>query len=329
MTTFAGPMAYLAILAAVCIGVTYKPIGASRRVRAPRLRVRATVGFALFLILLPLVLPALPAGPLAFLFPGRATAAETLNSPQYIQPAVMPNGQVGLIFRNDAGGGVTETRFKSYFVESGLNQSVQLSTAAPSYPQLASFQGRLIAAYVDTRGTSQLLFRVSTDNGVSWGTEYAPFGAETFDTGNSAPLLITSRDGTKLYLFNCCVSSIPQYRFTTDPTLATWSTPAAAGDGTMRAVSGNNCGNAGAECYRAHTFEFTETATAGSWVYITKSDAAQQLGIPQEEVGFTEAVRPRTGEQVPVCIRCQEKYDQSQFPLGTDYEPGGRWGGLQ
>lgn len=269
-------LGYLALVGATCIAVTWKPIGATRRARGASRRARVTVGLALALILLPLVTPALPAGPLAWLFPTAATAAETVLTPQYVAPAVLPTGQVGIVFRNDAGGGVTETRFKRYFVEYGMDPSVQLSTASPSYPQLAVFQGKTIAAYVDTRGGPnqfQLLFKISNDSGASWAAEYAPFGSETFDSGNSAPLLVASRDGTTLYLFSCCVSSRPQYRSTTDAALATWTTPVAAGDATMRVVTGNNCGNAAAECYRAHTFEFTETATAGNWVYIAKSDS--------------------------------------------------------
>lgn len=267
---------YILVVCTVLLAVMLKPLGATRRWRPAKLRVRLTVGAALFLILLPLVAPAFPNPPLSWIFPDSARAAETVNSPQYIAPAMLPNGQVGLVFRNDAGGGVTETRFKRYFVEWGMDPSLQLSTAAPSYPQLAAFQGKTIAAYVDTRGGPnqfQLLFRVSTDNGATWGSEYAPFGAETFNSGNSAPLLVTSRDGSTLYFFNCCVSNRPQYRSTTDPTLVTWTSPVAAGDTTMRVVSGNSCGNAAQECYRAHTFEFTETATAGQWVYIAKSDS--------------------------------------------------------
>ena len=275
MTTHAA-MLYLALVCAIALGVVVKPIGASRHWRPAKLRVRLLVGFALFLILLPVVTPALPSAPLPWFSSGTAQAAETVISPQYIAPAVLPNGQVGMVFRNDQGAGVTETRFKRYFVEWGLDASLQLSTAAPSYPQLAVFQGKTIAGYVDTRGGPnqfQLLFRVSTDSGATWGSEYAPFGAETFDSGNSAPLLVTSRDGSTLYLFHCCVSSRPQYRSTTDPTLVTWTSPAPAGDTSMRVVTGNNCGLAAQECYRAHTFEFTETATAGSWVYIAKSDS--------------------------------------------------------
>ena len=267
---------YFVLLVAISIGVVLRPIGASRRWRPAKLRVRLLVGFALFLIVLPVITPALPDAPLAWLFPGIARA-ETVASPEYVNPTVLPNGQVGMIFRNDAGGGVVETRFKRYFVEWGMDPSQQLSTAAPAYPQLAAFQGKTIAAYVDSRSGSptqgQLLARVSTDNGASWAAEYSLFGTETFDGGNSAPLLVASRDGTKLYLFNCCVSSLPQYRYTTDPALVTWTSPVPAGDASMRVVSGNNCGLAAAECYRAHTFEFTETATAGNWVYIAKSDS--------------------------------------------------------
>jgi RHS repeat-associated protein len=269
-------IAYVFLLIAMSIGIVIRPLGASRRWRPAKIRVRVLVGFALFLIILPIVTPALPEAALPWLFPGIARA-ETVSSSQYVAPALLPNGQVGLLFRNDAGGGVVETRFKRYFVEWGMDASVQLSTAAPSYPQLAVFQGKTIAAYVDSRSGSptqgQLLVRVSTDSGATWGPESSPLGTETFDAGNSAPLLVASRDGTKLYLFHCCVSSLPQYRYTTDPTLVTWTSPVAAGDSSMRLVTGNNCGLAAAECYRAHTFEFTETAVAGNWVYIAKSDS--------------------------------------------------------
>ena len=244
---------YFLLLVAILMGVVLRPLGESRRWRPAKLRVRLLVGFALFLIVLPVVGPALPDAPFSWLFPGVARA-ETIASPEYVQPALLPNGQVGLIFRNDAGPGVVETRFKRYFVEWGMDASVVLSTAAPSYPQLAVFQGKTIAAYVDSRSGSptqgQLLVRVSTDSGATWAAEYSPLGTETFDGGNSAPLLVASRDGSKLYFFNCCVSSLPQYRYTTDPTLATWTTPVAAGDASMRPVSGNNCGLAAAECYR-------------------------------------------------------------------------------
>jgi len=114
VTTHAAAIVYLALITAICLAVTFKPLGASRRWRPAKLRVRLLVGFAVMLILLPVVAPALPSPALPWLVPGTATAAETVNSPQYIAPAILPNGQVGMVFRNDAGGGVVETRFKRY-----------------------------------------------------------------------------------------------------------------------------------------------------------------------------------------------------------------------
>jgi RHS repeat-associated protein len=58
-----------------------------------------------------------------------------------------------------------------------------------------------------------------------------------------------------------------------------------------------------------------------------EDDVARQLGIDPKDVRFTEAIRPRTGREVPICVRCQEKYDPSQFPPGTSFDSGGRWGG--
>ncbi|MDP9281379.1 MAG: DUF6531 domain-containing protein, partial [Chloroflexota bacterium] len=237
------------------------------------------VGFALFLVLLPVVTPAFPSAPLPWLFPGTAQAAETVNSPEYIAPAIMPNGQVGLVFKNDAGGGVAEIRFKRYFVEWGMDPSLQLSTASSSYPQLTSFQGKVITGYVDNRSGSptqnQLLFRVSTDNGATWASEYAPFGTATFDTTRWAPLLVTSRDGSTLYAFSAAGGSIPEYRYTQDPTLATWTGPFAAGDSSMHAAIGWSCGD-NSECARGHAFEFTETAVPGQWVYISATEVGDE-----------------------------------------------------
>ena len=45
--------------------------------------------------------------------------------------------------------------------------------------------------------------------------------------------------------------------------------------------------------------------------------AVEQLGGNKEDIIFTEAYRPRTQENVPVCERCQTKYNKEQFPKGT------------
>lgn len=53
---------------------------------------------------------------------------------------------------------------------------------------------------------------------------------------------------------------------------------------------------------------------------------ARQIGGDPTDVTFTEAIRPRTGEQVPICPRRQGTYDQSQFSAGTLFDPAGPWG---
>lgn len=57
-----------------------------------------------------------------------------------------------------------------------------------------------------------------------------------------------------------------------------------------------------------------------------EDDVARQIGGDPKDITFTEAIRPRTGEQVPICPRCQGTYDQSQFPAGTLFDPAGPWG---
>ena len=56
-----------------------------------------------------------------------------------------------------------------------------------------------------------------------------------------------------------------------------------------------------------------------------EDDVARQIGGEPGDINFTEAIRPRTGEQVPICWSCQGKYDPSQFPPGTEWKPGGAW----
>ena len=53
--------------------------------------------------------------------------------------------------------------------------------------------------------------------------------------------------------------------------------------------------------------------------YATKAGCAEdmvvaRLGGDASKVRFSEAVRPRTGQQQPVCLGCQGKYPRTQFP---------------
>ena len=45
-----------------------------------------------------------------------------------------------------------------------------------------------------------------------------------------------------------------------------------------------------------------------------------KLGGDPSKIKFSEAVRPRTGEQVYVCERCQLKYKPEQFPEGVIFK---------
>ena len=63
-----------------------------------------------------------------------------------------------------------------------------------------------------------------------------------------------------------------------------------------------------------------------------------RLGVPDNQVHFTEAVRPRfvqkvaKGKPVPqgvnvnICTTCQHDFERWQFPRGTKPDPGGDWG---
>lgn len=51
-----------------------------------------------------------------------------------------------------------------------------------------------------------------------------------------------------------------------------------------------------------------------------------ELGSDPANVRFTEAIRPRTGLEVPVCVSCQASYFPEQFPASVLFQPGGKWG---
>jgi len=56
-----------------------------------------------------------------------------------------------------------------------------------------------------------------------------------------------------------------------------------------------------------------------------EDDVVRQLDVDPTEVRFTEAIRPRTGEEVPICARCQKKYTREQFPEEVEWKEGGPW----
>jgi hypothetical protein len=52
-----------------------------------------------------------------------------------------------------------------------------------------------------------------------------------------------------------------------------------------------------------------------------------EAGSDPANVRFVEAIRPRTGLQVPVCTRCQGMYQPSQFPVDVQFQTPGPWSG--
>ncbi|MFI4954840.1 MAG: RHS repeat-associated core domain-containing protein [Gammaproteobacteria bacterium] len=46
----------------------------------------------------------------------------------------------------------------------------------------------------------------------------------------------------------------------------------------------------------------------------------EALGGNKDDVKFTSAMRPRTGEEVPVCGRCEATYGRAPFPEGTQFK---------
>jgi hypothetical protein len=56
-----------------------------------------------------------------------------------------------------------------------------------------------------------------------------------------------------------------------------------------------------------------------------EDDVARKLGIPKSQVQFTEAIRPRTMEEVPICATCQGGTSPSQYPPRVKAKRGGPW----
>lgn len=45
-----------------------------------------------------------------------------------------------------------------------------------------------------------------------------------------------------------------------------------------------------------------------------------KMGGNADDVRFTSAIRPRTGEQVPVCLDCEAAYGRQSFAPGTIFK---------
>ena len=70
--------------------------------------------------------------------------------------------------------------------------------------------------------------------------------------------------------------------------------------------------------YNVKTGEVAARACGGG--KCAEDHVVDALGGNKADVRFTEAIRPRTGEQVPVCQRCEASYGRTPFPSGTRFK---------
>lgn len=71
--------------------------------------------------------------------------------------------------------------------------------------------------------------------------------------------------------------------------------------------------------YNVETGEIAARACGGG--RCAEDHVVDALGGVKEKVRFTEAIRPRTGAEVPVCARCQGNYGTGAFPPNTKMAP--------
>lgn len=55
-------------------------------------------------------------------------------------------------------------------------------------------------------------------------------------------------------------------------------------------------------------------------------DALVARGANPDDIFYTTAIRPSQGSVIPVCTNCQSWSSPWQYPMGSAYAPGGRWG---
>jgi hypothetical protein len=70
--------------------------------------------------------------------------------------------------------------------------------------------------------------------------------------------------------------------------------------------------------YNTSTGEVAARACGGG--KCAEDHVFEALGGNKAETRFTEAVRPRTGAEVPVCPRCEGTYGRGAFPPGTKFK---------
>lgn len=70
--------------------------------------------------------------------------------------------------------------------------------------------------------------------------------------------------------------------------------------------------------YNVKTGEVAARACGGG--KCAENHVVDALGGAKGDVRFTEAVRPRTGAEVPVCPRCEATFGRDSFPQGSRFK---------
>lgn len=66
--------------------------------------------------------------------------------------------------------------------------------------------------------------------------------------------------------------------------------------------------------YNTKTGEVATATNEGNGGRCAEDMVVEKLGGNKDDVKFTSATRPRTGDQVPVCPRCEGTYGRDSFP---------------
>ena len=70
--------------------------------------------------------------------------------------------------------------------------------------------------------------------------------------------------------------------------------------------------------YNVRTGEVAARACGGGTC--AEGHVAKALGGNKADIRFTEAIRPRTGAEVPVCAGCEAEYGRAAFPKATKFQ---------
>lgn len=211
--------------------------------------------------------------------------ASDRHAPAYPSGDVMPNGQIGIIYRaNESpyGIGDTHTTFQAYKNEGALLPPMTIFPYNTCVLGLATWKGLVLAIAWDSVSL-KVRSRVSSDSAATWDAEAdlipgavtIPALATTWNNNGKYPSLqlVANRAGTSLYLFYMRnVDRHIVYRVTTnaDPRQG-WGAETDT-NFVVPSTGRNYGGTTGNNQETIRAFVMCESKTAGTWVVICESD---------------------------------------------------------